>query len=256
MRKHDAGLICAGGVMQSFLARMPSVLASVGPVLSVSLRVARRMTNSLRVGRAVDDPDELRSCSLIWIVLPESSIERMLQQLGSVARNLAIVVCGSYRESSSIRLNGNLDGARIATLNALDPGERVFAAEGHPDAIRSLRRATAEERRKIIELKPASKSLMIAGVHLAGDLVIAPFATAVESFRAAGFPRSEATRVAEILGLRALRSYSKAGRKAWSPGTAPALRRAIEEDLDAMRAADPAIAERFASAVDQALRYL
>ena len=55
MSRRATGLICAGGVSGSILARLPSVLAAVGPVLSSSQRIARRTANSLRAGRGEGD---------------------------------------------------------------------------------------------------------------------------------------------------------------------------------------------------------
>jgi hypothetical protein len=250
MKRASAGLICAGGITQSFVARLPSVLAAVGPVKSVSFRVARRLANSLRVGHAVEDSFALRDCESIWIAVPEAMLDGTIAELRHLPRK-QIVVCDSRRDSHSLKMNG----ARVATLNAVDTGERILAAEGHPDVLRLLRRVSTREHRKLIELRASSKPLFFAGINLASQLILPPFSAAVESLRAAGFPRAEATRTAEALGSRALRAYSKAGRKAWSPGAAPVLQEALEQDLNVIRSAEPGIAEVYAAAIAQALRY-
>jgi len=51
-----AGLVGAGGVGRSFLARMPALLERIGPVKGASLRVSRRIANGLRAGTGVTDP--------------------------------------------------------------------------------------------------------------------------------------------------------------------------------------------------------
>ncbi len=249
--KKNSGLICAGGVTQSFLARMPSVLATVGPVYSVSLRVARRMANSLRAGYAIDDPSEFAACNSIWIAMPESAVDEIVEQVRGGLKDKIVVLCDSTRPANFI----GVDSARAATLNAVDPNERVLTAEGHPDAVAVLRKIAARESRKLIELRRDSKALLVAGLQLASDLVLPPYAAAVESFRAAGFPRADAIRLAESLSDRALKSFSKAGRKAWSPAAAKALQRTLKDELESIRSAHPAIAEEFASAALQALRY-
>src|SRR5580704_9596730 len=76
-----AGLISAGGVAQSFLVRLPSLLASIGPVKAASLRVARRISNSLCVGHAVEHYSDLEKCRLIWIAVPDAALDRVMHDL-------------------------------------------------------------------------------------------------------------------------------------------------------------------------------
>lgn len=249
MKHKTAGLICAGGVSQSFLARLPSVLAAVGPVFSSSLRVARRMANSLRAGHAVDDLAAFAHCTAIWIVLPEAMLGRIFARLHGVSlTGKTMIVCDTRRVSESIPVTG----AHVATLQAADPGERFFAAEGHPAALRILRSALAREKRKLIELHPSAKPLFLAGTDLTSGLLLPCFGAGVESLRKAGFTRREATSVAAVLGTEALRAYLKAGRRAWKPATAEVLRGVRKTDP---HVADPHIADVYHTAIEQALRY-
>jgi hypothetical protein len=249
MKRPAAALVCAGGVSQSFLARWPSVLATLGPVKSSSLRVARRLSNSLRAGHAIEQVSALRGCELIWIAVPEDALDRAVSELRDLENSL-IVVCDSRRGSDSFDA-----GLRLATLNAADPEERIFAAEGHADVMRQLRSVTAQERRKLIEMRPATKPLFFAGIHLAAHLILPSYSAAVEGLRAAGFSRADAARVAQALATRAVRSYSKAGKKAWSPAAAGSLRDALEDDVTSIRTVDPDVAGVYAASIEQALRY-
>jgi hypothetical protein len=251
------GLIAAGGVNQTFLARMPVLLARIGPVKGASMKVARRLTNSLRAGEAVPDYASLASCDLIWIAVPETGLDRVSRDLAAEMplAGKTIVLCGSTRDSfwPSPLLAG---GALVATLNSVDESdERLFVAEGDPAAMRDLRRVIAVEKRKLIELRAASKALYLSGVHLATHLLMPWIAASVESLRDAGLSRTEATRVASALGGRALRAYAKAGPKAWSPTAANLLRLSISRDLDTIRGVDPKLAALYADGVEQALRY-
>jgi hypothetical protein len=242
-----AGLICAGGVGRSFLSRMPSVLASIGPVKAGSLRVARRMANTLRAGHAVEHYEALRDCRLIWICVPEEALDGILPNVS----NKMIAICDSARDADALRTGS----ARVATVNVVEPDERVFAAEGHADVMREIRRTAVRERRKLIELAPGSKALFLAGMNLAGYLMLPGFAAAVESLRAAGFGRAEAASVAESAGVRALRAYAKGGRKSWSPKASGELRRAVARDLDGLGSREPKIAGLYAASIDQALKF-
>ncbi len=251
------GLIGAGGVNRSFLARMPVLLGRMGPIKGASLRVARRIANTLRAGHAVTNYTALEPCHMIWIAVPDSGLDRVSKEFAAATQltGKIAVLCGSTRDSfwPSPLLAG---GARMVTLNCVEEsGERVFVAEGDPAAMKELRRVMGAEKRKLIELRAASKALYLSGVHLATHLLLPWIAASVESLRAAGLSRAEATQVANSLGGRALRAYAKAGPKAWSPSAGDRLRLSISRDLDTIRGADPRLGATYSDGVDLALRY-
>jgi len=254
MRTLKTGLISAGGVSKSFLARMPALLNTIGPVKATSFRVARRITNSLRAGHAVEPYSALEKCDLVWIAVPESALDRILAEFSTQAavHGRMIAICGTARSSSG---TGLLRGARLATLNVVPGDERTLIAEGHPSILREFRRLIAAEQRKLIEIEPQGKALYQAGVHLASDLLLPYFSAGVETLRTAGFSRSEAARIAEGLAARALRAYAKAGKKAWRATTALDLRRSRECDLDGIREVDPRRASLYERGMEQALEY-
>jgi hypothetical protein len=236
---------------------MPVLLARMGPVKAASFRVARRIANTLRAGEAVVSYAALTKCDLIWIAVPDAGLDRVSRDLAAATplTGKIAVLCGSSRDSfwPGALLAG---GARVATLNCVEEtNERLFVAEGDPDAMRALVRVIAAEKRKLIQLRAASKALYLSGVHLATYLLLPWIAASVESLRDAGLSRVEATRVANSLGGRALRAYSKAGPKAWSPTATDRLRLSIARDLDTIRGVDPRLAALYADGVEQALRY-
>jgi predicted short-subunit dehydrogenase-like oxidoreductase (DUF2520 family) len=251
-----AGLISAGGVSQSFLVRLPSLLAGIGLVKAASFRVARRLSNSLRAGHAVEHYSDLEKCRLIWIAVPEAALDRVMHDLALhvTAAEKMVVLCSSNFDSlrpSPLRVAG----ACVGSLNALDPEARTLIAEGHPDVVRLLRKIAISDKRKLIEIRPAAKCLYLAGVHLSAHLVLPWIAAALESFRAAGFSRAEAAEAMVNLAGRSVRAYGKAGRKAWSATDASNLRTALDRDLEAIRAADARLAALYSAGIAQALRY-
>ncbi len=252
----NTALVCAGGVGRSFVARMPSLLRSVGPVKAASLRVARRIANTLHAGRAVEAYSSLDGADLIWIAVPEAALDRITREVASetAISGAMIVLCATWRDSFCPGPLRNL-GTPVATLDAIDPDERTLVAEGHAGVLKKLRRVAAAEGRKLIEIQPGSKTRYLAGVHLAANLALPYFAAAVETLRATGFSRAEAVRVIETLGTRSLRAYGKAGRKAWNRATAFDLRQSLKRDLDCIRPADPPLAELYRHGIEQALRY-
>jgi hypothetical protein len=242
--KKTAGLVGAGGASRSFLARMPALLARLGPVKGASFQVSRRIANGLHAGFGVPSYQALQGCDLIWIAVPEDALDAVTQELAAEIRlaGKMVVLCDALRDSlwpSAMRTAG----ARLASLNCVPASkERTFAAEGHPTAIAELRRLLAMDGRKLIPLRAASKPLYLSGVYLGVHSLLPWIAGAVESLRAAGFPRAEAVRTVQALGTRALRAYAKAGDKAWNPAAAENLNSAIERDLEALRLTDPRLA--------------
>lgn len=252
-----AGLVGAGGVGRSFLARMPALLGRLGPVKGASLRVSRRIANGLRAGTGVGDYAPLAACDFIWLAVPESAVDGVGAELARAIplAGKTVVLCDVMRDSwwpSPLRKAG----ARVASLNCVpESGERMFVADGHPEALAELRRLLALERRKLIELRPAAKPLYICGVHLSTDLLLPWIAGAVESLRAAGFSRDEATGAVQAIGSKALRAYGKAGPKAWKRASAERLHRAIGEEIEAIRLTDPKLAVLCAEGFEATVKF-
>jgi predicted short-subunit dehydrogenase-like oxidoreductase (DUF2520 family) len=254
--KPVTGLISEGGIGHSLIPRLPILLASIGPVVARSFRVSRRIANSLRAGSAVSDLSALDRCDLIWIAVPDAALDRVMRDLASQTAidRKKIVLCDSVRDSASASALHHA-GARVASLNAMDPDAHTLVAEGNPAVLLDLRRLIAKEKRKLIEIRPASKVLYLTGSQLAGNLLLPWIAAAVESLRAAGFSRTEATRVVEMIGTGALHAYGKAGAKAWSRSAALDLRHTVTHDLSSLRSAYPHLTNLVAAGVEQALAY-
>jgi len=255
--RKTAGLVGAGGVNQSFVARMPALLEQLGPVKGSSLKVSRRIANGLRAGFGVDDYSALAPCDLIWICVPENQLDPLASELASAIPLVGkvVVLCDLLRDSlwpSPLRAAGAL----LATLSCIPESlERKFVAEGHPLALAELRKLLSRDRRRMIEIRPATKPLYLAGVHLASHLLLPWVAGAAESLRAAGFPRNEAVSAVEALGERTLRAYGKAGDKAWNRAAAEHLHRAVAEDFETLRQTDSRLAALFSDGGERMLRY-
>jgi hypothetical protein len=254
--RNSMGLVGAGGVYRSFVARMPTLLARLGPVKASSLRLSRRIANQLRAGEGVADYTALQDCSMIWIQGPESTLDRVTADLARHVRldGKMLVLMEVMRDSlrpSPLRLTG----ARVATLSCIpDLDERVFVSEGSPTVTAELRKLLAAENRRLIVLQPASKTLYLSGVHAASHLLMPWIAGAVESLRAAGFTRREATDTVQSLGVRALRAYAKAGAKAWNRTDAEILYRAIEADMETIRLTETRLAALYTDSAERLLR--
>ena len=254
------GLVCTGGVGQSFLARMPALLRRLGPIKTSTFRISRQVSNTLRAGEAASHHSSLESCGVIFVWMAEQRLDRTLREL--VARTPIrkapysaniVVLCECVRDSLT---PSPLDstGARVATLNPIpDSREQIFVAEGHPAAVRCLRALFAESDRKLIGLKPGTKPLFFAGIHAGAPLLLPWIAAGMTCLRAAGFSHSEAAAVSEILGVRVLRKYAKAGAKAWSRITEVELRHALQHGVPEIRRRDLRLADLYQQGIHLAL---
>ena len=256
--RNPVGLVAAGGVNRSFVARLPALMARLGPVKASSLRLSRRIANQLRAGAGVADYAQLQDCSMIWIFGPENTLDRVTADLARHVRldGKMVVLAEVIRDS---RWPGPLraSGAKVATLNCVpSSGERLFVAEGSREAIGEVRKLLGREGRKVISLRAGSKTLYLSGVFAAGHLLMPWISGAVESFRAAGFSRSEATGAVQTLGEHALRAYAKGGAKSWNRGEAELLYRAIEADIETVRLSDHRLAALYADHGERLLRPL
>lgn len=251
------GLVGAVGVTRSCLARMPALLDRLGPVKGSPFRVSRRIANGLRAGEGVAEYAAMESCQIILICVPEARLDTVSLELAAAIRlaGKTVVLSEVLRDSlqpSPLRTAG----ARVATLNCMpETDERGFIAEGHAAAVSELRRLLALDQRKLIELLPATKPLYLMGLHMGTHLLLPRIAAAVESLRAAGFTRTEATRAVSAFGEAALRGYDKTGAKAWKAAAAERMQGAIARDLAVIRQTDPRLAALFLQEAEQTLRF-
>lgn len=223
------GLIAAGGVNQSFLARMPGLLKHLGPLKGDSLQISRRLAHGLKGGVGVADYRAFEACDLIWIAIPGTTPDAVAEELAGriQLKHKMIVLCDVMEDS--FRLGAlRIAGARVAFLNCVPASnERIFAAEGHPAVISQLRRLLRIDGRKLIQLRPGSKQLYLSSVYLGRYAVLPLIGAAVENLRASGFSRVEAVSAVQALATRALRVYAKSGNRAWKNTAADRLHAAI-----------------------------
>lgn len=258
MAERMMGLVGAGGVSQSYLARVPALLRDLGPIKASTFQIARRISNSLRAGYAVSHYSALEPCAMIWIAVPEDTLDLTLHELVSQTpmNNTMVVLCDCARESAACPAFSRTN-ARLATLNLLqDASEHTFVAEGHPDCVKALRTILVSDRRKLVTLNPGAKPFFLAGANLAAPLLLPWIAGAMEAFRSAGFSHREAADAAEMLASQMLRSFTKFGHKAWTRSMAEELLQDMQRDVEQIRTVDPRLAALYEQGVLAALRIL
>src|SRR5215472_2692324 len=116
MKLEGIGLVCSGGASQSFLARMPALLAHLGPIRAPTFRVSRQLANSLRAGYAASHYSALESCPMVWFATPESGLERTVRDFTAQTpiHGTMVVLCDYTRDSRAPNPLRSA-GARIAS---------------------------------------------------------------------------------------------------------------------------------------------
>lgn len=242
--------------MQSFVAKLPALHARLGPVKGASFPAARRLVLALRGGFAVPYYSALEFCPVIWIAVPEASVDRVARDLAvqTPLKKACVVICNTSRESVSFE-QLRAQGARVATLNAVDDSwQTSFMAEGHREALNHIRRILDKDKRRCTELGPGAKTAYLAAVHMVTDLLRPWIAAAFECMLAAGISKSEADAIVDSLAGQALRAHSRAGMKPWPPPALKELRASLKR-AEALSPRHPREARLYAEGIRLALEY-
>src|SRR5438552_2821181 len=93
------GLVVEGNATSSAVLRLPGLAAELGPIKSIGLQVARRVSNFLRGGYAVADYEELQNAKLVLLRVPDAELARIVDELcasGLVFPDISFVLCESW----------------------------------------------------------------------------------------------------------------------------------------------------------------
>jgi predicted short-subunit dehydrogenase-like oxidoreductase (DUF2520 family) len=213
------GLWAAGPVSKSFVARIPFLRDSLGPVMGEPYRVASRMVNTLRAGYPVQDIAELGACHLLLIYLPDAEIPMIAERLAHSEIDWGgkvVLLCNSGLDSGALSPLTNL-GAHTGSVMPLAGFEEVrFIAEGDRSALGAIRRLLQREEVKVVPLHSMRKVHYLAALTLPAGL-LTPLADAcTQLFCYAGMKPKVAQKTTERLLQQSLRTYMNAGRKSWS----------------------------------------
>lgn len=253
----STGLVVSGGLQRQFLSRMPALLEQLGPVKASSFRVARQIANTLHAGYAISHYSALEACKLIWIAVPETTLERVVRDLTAqmpVHRTM-VVLCNMARDSSwpnALRAAG----ARMATVNQVGEGrESVLMGEGHADTLRAARKVLGPAQHRFVEIRPYTKAIYFAGISLSTQLLLPWIDASTGCLRAAGLARSQATELVASLSAKIMRAYASGGQKAWNRGAEAALHKSANRDAERLASIDPRLGQLYGEGVRLALAH-
>jgi predicted short-subunit dehydrogenase-like oxidoreductase (DUF2520 family) len=259
MKQHPVGLVCAGGVIKSWLAKRRTFLEVLGPVKATGLRVASRMANSLRAGRAVESYKALSSCSMIFVAVPPANLPTVLDELAAAEigwQGKTIVVVDGNVDSADLRAF-EVRQASSATLDLIDASPQLrLAVQGDSKAVKALRKLFEREGVRLFEISPGAKAAYQAGLTLAVSAAAPLLAASIECFVAAGLDLPQAQAVADLSMNRARRAFLKAGKKGWMGTLSTRDREGLMRQWERLRRTNPALAEYFLATAASSAEYL
>jgi hypothetical protein len=77
----QVGLVVEGNATASPVLRLNCLTNELGPIKSVGLQVARRISNLLQAGYGVTEYGDLESAQLILMRLPDAEVPRVVAEL-------------------------------------------------------------------------------------------------------------------------------------------------------------------------------
>jgi len=239
-RAKPVALIASGKLTGLPVTALLRLWAQLGPVMAPSYRLASRIANSFRAGHPVKDYAEFDACRLILVLVPDQVLPKVIAGMLSAAvcwRGKAVVLCSSRLDSSELSAF-SAHGASIGSLSPI-PGfeDSRYLIEGDPLALRESKQLVEHRHERVVPIERALKPLYLASLTCTGSLLFALLAAASECLRQAGVPSSLATTLLDKQVGKTLRSYLKAGRKAYPPP------QELSKQVSALMATDPELAQ-------------
>jgi len=244
------GLVVEGNTTASPVLRLSCLATELGPIKSVALQVARRISNSLRAGYGVTEYKELDCARVILLKLPDAEAPRIVLELaesGLPLREMAFVLCESWLTTEALVPLAR-QGAQIASLvNAGPFVQNCFVVEGDTAAVRKTKRLLERGGARAIELRPGAKPLYFAANLLSTAIPIPVFQLAQHALRESGVSGNDLTILmsewSELLGQR----VRKGARATWGGPLVECSEDAANGHFRKLSVLDPSLA----AALDQ-----
>ena len=238
-KRPPVALVSAGNLTDSPLTRFWGLPARLGPVKAFSLRIASRMSNTLRAGHPVKTYDEFDDCSLVLLCLPDDAVPATVAELANSGvswNNKAAVLCSTYLDGRELHKLATL-GASVGSIAAI-PGfeDRRYLVDGDRLVVREMKSVVEHRATRIIPIETAMKPLFLAGLTCCGPLLFSLLVAAAECVQGAGIPAADVAAIIERQVERTARAYLKAGRKAYQEP------RELARQLQALQAMQPTLA--------------
>lgn len=219
----QVALIAGGELSRTWFANLAKHQRSgdwLSLVYAPTLRLASRVSNTLRAGAPTCSLEKALACPIVFIRLPEPDLSKLLVRMEKIAVNWRakiLVLCDSAGDSATLR-SFEARGAHAATIGVLDTGGNQnatqFVVEGHSRAVAAVHRVLKLPRLTTLRIAKGEKKRFWRAIEIMEYML--PLAIAAEQeLRAAGLPRETASALLDEQASVVMRYYRRAGRKGW-----------------------------------------
>jgi hypothetical protein len=210
-------LFATGKVADFGILKLGPVREQLGPVRASSLRVASRMVNQMRAGRAVSGFEELAECPVVLVCVPPSKLKSAVDELacsGLDWRHKTVLLCNDWSGGASAEPLERLGASVGALLEVASEARPLYLLDGDGRALREARKLVSRRNAILIPLAPGSKPFLLAAMHCTGPLLYASLRVASGCLRKTGLPAPLTTALLQRAFSRTLRSHQHSGPKA------------------------------------------
>lgn len=211
----QVALVGAGSFGDSPLARVSGLAEILGPVKAPSLRVASRIANNLRAGRAVPDYREFEGCPVVLISVPDPMAAAIISEMARAGLDWTgkvVVLCSNrlgMKELSPLCQLGAVTGS-LAVVSGFE--SHWYLLEGERPVERQIRPMLVKPSVRVTLIASGEKGRYISGLDSVASQFVPLLVKAVDSLRLAGLGNTEAFAILEKQLLRTVRSYFRSGK--------------------------------------------
>jgi len=212
----EYGLIGAGAVNDSLVARLPRKVQALGPVAAVSFRVASRIVNSLGAGVPARSADELNALRFILFHSSPDQFPALTEALASAKirwRGKSLVFCDCECPDETRELFEGR-GADVAVLRRSQLPSRLIL-EGTGPALAFAHRLARDLGVKALEIAAENKQAFEMALTLGSGALSPLIDQTATLLRQCGVRDAEASRLAAALFEQTAREYARTGRQSW-----------------------------------------
>jgi hypothetical protein len=211
----EYGLVAAGAVNSSFIGRLPGKARALGPVVGVSYRVASRIANSLRAGKAARSVDELNDFRLILFHSYPSQHDTLIAMLKEAEiqwQGKSLLFCDSDAAGAEHFRKAGASVSKLRTCGI--PGRMIL--QGSNPSLAAGHRLVRELKMKAIEVDAGSAAALDAAITLATGALTPLIEHTAGLLRRCGLRDGESLRVAAELFEKTTKEYAHSGRQSWA----------------------------------------
>jgi hypothetical protein len=217
-RSKKIGLLATAAAGQSFLALLPRLNESLGPVFSPAKRATPRIVSALKAGTSTAELKDFECCETILLCtnLPNTlTLAETLLEAGLNLQSKLVVLCEEAardREAATL-LNTRTEVGKISSIAGLR--QPFYLLEGGSRLQRLANELLHVPRERIMCLEPGGTQLSDGAQFLAEEFCLPLLEMATDIFEQAGAKRSQARKLTCELMAEAVEDAGFAGRRRW-----------------------------------------